>query len=140
MIVERRGWVTNVRIGPTGNRRSPHIWTEGGSLQIGGTSRMSREAHVRSCERLWVKLPGRLDRHIAFAPRAGRDLSPGALFPCQKKDPAEAGSSSVASRVSGRDGHPGGRTHDLELTGSGVDSTLRDLLAEDGVVARSLRP
>jgi hypothetical protein len=37
---------------------SPHIWTEGGSLQIGGTSRMSREAHVRSCERLWVKLPG----------------------------------------------------------------------------------
>src|ERR1019366_659604 len=58
MIVERRGWVTNVRIGPTGNRMSPHIWTEGGSLQIGGTSRMSREAHVRSCERLWVKLPG----------------------------------------------------------------------------------
>jgi hypothetical protein len=58
MIVERRGWVTNVRIGPTGNRMNPHIWTEGGGLQIGGTSRMSREAHVRSCERLWVKLPG----------------------------------------------------------------------------------
>jgi hypothetical protein len=45
-------------------------------------------------------------RHIAFAPRAGRDLSPGTLFLCQKKDPAEAGSSSVASRVSGCDGHP----------------------------------
>jgi hypothetical protein len=39
-------------------RMSPHIWTEGGSLQLGGTSRMSREAHVRSCERLWVKLSG----------------------------------------------------------------------------------
>src|SRR5712691_9088780 len=79
-------------------------------------------------------------RHIAFAPRAGRDLSPGALFLCQKKDPAEAGSYSVASRVSGRDGHPGARTHDLEVTVAGVGSTLCDLLAEDGVVGRSLGP
>ena len=67
MIVERRGWVPHVRIGPTGNRMSPHIWTEGGSLQRGGTSRMSREAHVRSGERLWVKLPGA--DSTGFSPR-----------------------------------------------------------------------
>ena len=73
MIVERRGWVPHVRIGPTGNRMSPHIWTEGGSLQRGGTSRMSREAHVRSGERLWVKLPG--PTRPRRATRCGREVT-----------------------------------------------------------------
>ena len=30
---------------------------EGGSLRFGGTSRMTRECHVRICERLGVKFP-----------------------------------------------------------------------------------
>jgi hypothetical protein len=34
---------------------------------------MSREAHVRSCERLWVKLPGRLDLVYVFALDRGID-------------------------------------------------------------------
>ena len=34
------------------------VLMEGGSLQMGGTSRMSREAQVRICERLGVKFPG----------------------------------------------------------------------------------
>ena len=44
-------------IGPTGNGRSPSF---DGRRQpsCDGTSRMSREAQVRICERLGVKLPG----------------------------------------------------------------------------------
>src|SRR5882762_6034951 len=59
MSVEGRGWVTCVGIDlvnwqqeePAGfdGRRQP---------SMGGTSRMSREAHVRICERLGVQLPG----------------------------------------------------------------------------------
>ena len=54
MTVERRGWVTRVEIGlvnwqqeePTGFDRQ------------GGTSRICREAYVRFCEGLGVKIPG----------------------------------------------------------------------------------
>ena len=54
MPVERRGWVTRVEIGlvnwpqeePTGIDRK------------GGTSRIRREAYVRFCEGLGVKIPG----------------------------------------------------------------------------------
>jgi hypothetical protein len=57
--VEGRGWVTRVGIDlanwqqeePTGfdGRRQP---------SLGGTSRVSREAQARICERLEVKFPG----------------------------------------------------------------------------------
>src|ERR1035437_9311174 len=59
MSVEGRGWVTRVGIdlvnwqqeepAGLGRRRQP---------SGGGTSRMSREAQVRICERLGVQLPG----------------------------------------------------------------------------------
>src|SRR6266508_760037 len=59
MLVERRGRVIAVELGPTGavpggarrfsGRRQP---------SRGGTSRMMREYQVRICERLGVKLPG----------------------------------------------------------------------------------
>src|SRR5262245_60919388 len=48
MLVERWGWVTAIRVGTTGNGRSP---TFNGSRQpsCGGTSRISREPYVRIC-------------------------------------------------------------------------------------------
>ena len=36
-------------------------------LSLGGTSRMSREAHVRICERLGVKFPGATRLTLALA-------------------------------------------------------------------------
>jgi hypothetical protein len=62
--VEQRGQVTDV--GSEANWRQDELQfsAEGGSLRFGGTSRMTRECHVRICERLGVKFPGptRLDR------------------------------------------------------------------------------
>src|SRR5215831_12689315 len=57
MGLERRGWVTAVGVGSTGNGRNP---TFNGRRQpsCGGTSRMMREYQVRICERLGVKFPG----------------------------------------------------------------------------------
>ena len=58
MVVERRGQVIAVELGPTGsNREEPDGSAEGGSLR-GDTSRMNREVQVRICEGLGVKLPG----------------------------------------------------------------------------------
>jgi hypothetical protein len=72
MPAERRERVTGIGIvrvngqpeeldGPDG-RRQP---------SIGGTSRISREAYVRICERLGVKLPGRLGGRPATAAPLG---------------------------------------------------------------------
>ena len=68
MPVERRGQVTRVGIDlvngqpeePTdfGGRRQP---------SMGGTSRMSREAQVRICERLGVKFPGPTRRRVNWS-------------------------------------------------------------------------
>jgi hypothetical protein len=57
MPVERRGWVIAFEIGSTGNGRSP-IFNGRRQPSRGGTSRISREAYVRFCERLGVKFPG----------------------------------------------------------------------------------
>ena len=71
MLVERRGWVVAVELGPTGlcpggarrfsGRRQP---------SRGGTSRMMREYQVRICERLGVRFPGptRQKRSLAGQP------------------------------------------------------------------------
>ncbi len=57
MPVERREQATAIWIGSTGNGRNP---TFNGRRQpsCGGTSRMTRECHVRICEGLGVKFPG----------------------------------------------------------------------------------
>ncbi len=57
------------RYGPTGNRRSPLVSTEGGSLRWVARAVISREAYVRFCERPGVQSPGPTRR------RAG-DCSP----------------------------------------------------------------
>jgi hypothetical protein len=57
MPVERRGQVTAVEIGSTGNGRNP-IFNGRRQPSRGGTSRMMREYQVRICERLGVKFPG----------------------------------------------------------------------------------
>ena len=65
MELERRGWVTTVEVGSTGNGMSPAC--NGRRQPSGGdTSRISREAYVRFCEGLGVKFPGptRQSRHI----------------------------------------------------------------------------
>ena len=59
-------------------REEPIDWTEGGSLHCcGGTSRISREAYVRSCERLGVRFPGPTRRAGAIpghSTRSSQDL------------------------------------------------------------------
>jgi hypothetical protein len=58
MPVEQRGQVTHVKMESTGNRRSPCLGGSPAGFPWGGTSRMTREGHVRICERLGVKFPG----------------------------------------------------------------------------------
>jgi hypothetical protein len=69
MPVEQRGQVIAIWVGSTGNGRSP---TLNGRRQPsrGGTSRMTRECHVRICEGLGVKFPGPT-RHVWTAPWQG---------------------------------------------------------------------
>src|ERR1700730_6683689 len=57
MVVERKGEGHRGWVGSTGNGRNPTI---NGRQQpsCDGTSRISREAYVRICERLGVKFPG----------------------------------------------------------------------------------
>jgi hypothetical protein len=66
MSVERRGQVTHVRMESTGNRRNSLVLAEAGRLPRGGTSRMTRESHVRICERLGMKFPGPTRRQSNF--------------------------------------------------------------------------
>src|SRR6266567_9237014 len=65
MLVERRGWVTDVG---SGQPATGGTWSINGRRQPsnGGTSRMTRECQVRICERLGVKFPGptRRTRHV----------------------------------------------------------------------------
>src|SRR5262245_10775469 len=57
MVVERRGWVIAADLGQSVLREEPFV---NGRRQTScdDTSRMSREAQVRICERLGVKFPG----------------------------------------------------------------------------------
>ena len=74
--MEGRGWVTRVGIDlvnwrqeePTGfdGRRQP---------SMGGTSRVSREAQARICERLGVKFPGPTRRQCWRATRSRNSRS-----------------------------------------------------------------
>ena len=88
MPVERRGQVTDVGSGPTGNRKSPLFSTEGRRRSsLGDTSRMMREYHVRICERLGVKLPGPTRQHCGNAGtrfRQARSREASASEPLQK--------------------------------------------------------
>ena len=65
MPVERRGQVTRIGISRV-NGQPEELEGLDGRRQpsLGGTSRISREAYVRFCERLGVQFPGptRLDR------------------------------------------------------------------------------
>jgi hypothetical protein len=59
MLVERRGQVIAVELGPTGSYRGGARWFSGRRQpSCGGTSRMTRECQVRICEGLGVKFPG----------------------------------------------------------------------------------
>jgi hypothetical protein len=60
MPVERRERVTRVELidGSTAGRMNPVGFGARRQPSMGGTSRISREAYVRFCERLGVKFPG----------------------------------------------------------------------------------
>ena len=58
MSVEQRGQVTHVEMESTANRRNSLSWRKPAGFPWGGTSRMTREGHVRICGRLGVKFPG----------------------------------------------------------------------------------
>jgi hypothetical protein len=58
MLVERRGQVIAVEIGPTGMLGGVRRFSGRRQPSCDGTSRMMREYQVRFCERLGVKFPG----------------------------------------------------------------------------------
>src|SRR5208337_3429386 len=58
MLVERRGQVIAVEIGPTGMLGGVRRFSGRRQPSCDGTSRMMREYQVRFCERLGVKSPG----------------------------------------------------------------------------------
>jgi len=59
MSVEGRGWVTRVGIDLVNWQQEEPAGLDGRrQLSLGGTSRMSREAHLRICERLGGQFPG----------------------------------------------------------------------------------
>ena len=58
MLVERRGRVIAVELGPTGGARRSRRCSGRRQPSRGGTSRMMREYQVRICERLGVKFLG----------------------------------------------------------------------------------
>jgi hypothetical protein len=59
MAVERRGWVIAVDLGQLVRREEPFFQRKAAAFRD-GTSRMRREAQVRTCEGLGVILPGLL--------------------------------------------------------------------------------
>ncbi len=70
MGLERREQVIAIEIGSTGNGRNP---PRNGRRQPSrdGTSRMTRECHVRFCERLGVKFPGPTRQFLPIRPPSG---------------------------------------------------------------------
>ena len=93
MPVERRGQVTGIEVVRVNGKPEELDGLDGRrQLLVGGTSRISREAYVRICERLGVKFPGATRRwetgrrfgvsarahprlYKVPGPRSGRDLS-----------------------------------------------------------------
>src|ERR1035437_315178 len=70
MAVEGRGWVTRVGIDLVNwQQEEPADFGGRRQLSMGGTSRMSREAQVRICERLGVQFPGAARRQCWRATR-----------------------------------------------------------------------
>ena len=64
MPVEQREQVTHVGVGFNGKPAELLVLMEGSGKQqpsLGGTGRMSREAHVRICEGLGCNFPGPLE-------------------------------------------------------------------------------
>src|SRR5450755_3116248 len=71
MSVEGRGWVTRVEIDLVNwQQEEPADFGGRRQLSMGGTSRMSREAQVRICERLGVQFPGPTRRQCWRATRS----------------------------------------------------------------------
>ena len=71
MSVEGRGWATRVGIDLANwQQEEPTDFDGRRQLSRGGTSRVSREAQARICERLGVKLPGPTRRPVP-PPRCG---------------------------------------------------------------------
>ena len=72
MSVEGRGWATRVGIDLANwQQEEPTDFDGRRQLSRGGTSRVSREAQARICERLGVKLPGPTRRLCRQPNRAG---------------------------------------------------------------------
>jgi hypothetical protein len=66
MPVERREQVTRVgTMGQLLGRMNPFGFGGRRQPSVGGTSRISREAYVRFCERLGVKFPGPTRRRVS---------------------------------------------------------------------------
>src|SRR5919108_1978595 len=76
MPAERRGQVTcaEIDLGQLATEGTRRFWRKAAAFG-GGTSRMSREAQVRICERLGVQLPG-ATRRLWWRPTRSRNSRP----------------------------------------------------------------
>ena len=85
-LVEQRGWVTRADRGANGQPDELTDCSGRRRPSVGGTSRISREAYVRFCERLGVELPGptryecRSRSHKSYRNRATAPPSPADIF------------------------------------------------------------
>jgi hypothetical protein len=91
MPVERREQATRVELiyGSTAGRMNPVGFGGRRQLSMGGTSRISREAYVRFCERLGVKFPGPTRRERKTVERAKLRNRPlcgyKCIYPCVRE-------------------------------------------------------
>ena len=76
MLVERRGQVIAVEIGPTGYAGGVRRFSGRRQPSCDGTSRMMREYQVRFCERLGVKFPGPTRHRRIFPKTYAKDCCP----------------------------------------------------------------
>ena len=91
MLVERREQVIAIWLRSTGNGRNP-MFSGRRQPSCGGTSRISREAYVRFCERLGVKFPGPTRQ----SHRIGRSRRSWRVRYASNSDPLGASQRSVA--------------------------------------------
>src|SRR5215472_8019656 len=70
MPIERREGVTRSRPRVNGKPEEPRVIDGRRQPSAGGTSRMTRECHVRICEGLGAKFPGATRRQYPFGPAA----------------------------------------------------------------------
>src|ERR1019366_9378192 len=121
MPVERREQVTRIGIVRVNGKPEELDGRDGGQQpSMGGTSRVSREAQARICERLGVKFPG---------PTRPRGVIPRAYSPCDSQSRESGGGTGLDARGAGAAGVDSQREEDEcpERPGGAIPVFMVDL-------------